>query len=72
MFETDMTYDDAHEFKDGVAAVNKDKFWWFIDNNGNAITNLEFTEVSDFSEGKAEVEKRVWWKKFKFWINKKW
>ena len=72
MFETDMTYDDAHEFKDGVAAVNKDKFWWFIDNNGNAITNLEFTEVSDFSDGKAEVEKRVWWKKIKFWINKKW
>ncbi len=72
MFETDMTYDDAHEFKDGVAAVNKDKFWWFIDNNGNAITNLEFTEVSDFSDGKAEVVKRVGWKVIKFWINKKW
>lgn len=72
MFETDMTYDDAHEFKDGVAAVNKDNLWWFIDNNGNAITNLEFTEVSDFSDGKAEVVKRVGWKVIKFWINKKW
>ena len=72
MFETDMTYDDAHEFKDGVAAVNKDNLWWFIDSNGNPITNLEFSKVSDFSDGKSEVEKRVWWKKIKFWINKKW
>ena len=72
MFETDMTYDDAHEFKDGVAAVNKDNLWWFIDNNWNPITNLEFSKVSDFSDGKSEVEKRVWWKKIKFWINKKW
>ena len=72
MFETDMTYDDAHEFKNGVAAVNKDNFWWFIDDNWNPITNLEFTEISDFCDGKAEVEKRVGWKKIKFWINKKW
>ena len=72
MFETDITYDDAHEFKDWVAAVCKDGLWWLIDNTGRAVTNLEFSEISDFSNGKAEVEKRVWWKKIKFWINKKW
>ena len=72
MFKTDMTYDDAHEFNDWLAAVCKNGLWWFIDNNGNAITNLEFSEISDFSNGKAEVVKRVGWKVIRFWINKKW
>ena len=70
--EKTVFYDWVHEFSENMAAVKNKEFRGFLDKNWKMITDFEFSNVWDFKDWKAEVEKFVNWKKIKFWINKDW
>lgn len=44
-------------FYEGLASVNKDGKWGFIDKNGTAVVSLIYDSVGDFYEGLAWVKK---------------
>ena len=48
-------FEKAYKFEDGIANVQKDGKWGYIDTNGNWIIYHEFDTISEFSaEGVAE------------------
>ena len=49
------TFQDAHDFEEGVAAVCQNGKWGFLDLNGNMSIPTMYTAVSDFSNGTAVV-----------------
>lgn len=61
-------YQDAKAFSDGLAAVNQNGLWGFIDTNGKYILKLAYKDVRSFQYGKALVlENGTRWQ----YINKK-
>lgn len=48
-------YEEAHNFKEGLAAVNVGGLWGFIDNFGKMIIRPVYDEVKDFNESRAIV-----------------
>lgn len=52
-----QTYFDARDFKEGIAAVSINNLWGFIDENGDAVGDVEYDNVSDFKQGYALVKR---------------
>ncbi len=50
-------YDDMMCLHDGLAVVNKDGKWGFIDKTGKVVIPLQYDYASNFSEGLALVKK---------------
>lgn len=51
-------YEEAHSFTDGLAAVQKQGKWGYIDQNGKVVIPFTYEEEADnFSEGLALVKK---------------
>ena len=48
-------YDETGHFKDGLARVSKDGEYGYIDKNGTEVIQIQFSEASDFENGKAKV-----------------
>jgi hypothetical protein len=46
---------EAHEFREGLAAVRTEQGWSFIDRTGRLVTRESYTRVENFSEGLAAV-----------------
>ena len=46
-----LRFDDAGEFQDGLAAVEREGRYGFIDKQGDMITGFDFDDVRDFSSG---------------------
>lgn len=59
-FAIPPTYDLAHPFRDGRAAVRKDKLFGFIDDKGAVVIDFQFDDVQRgiFRAGVAIVKKR--------------
>jgi WG containing repeat len=49
------TYEDAHGFNEGLAAVKKAGLWGFIDHKGAIAVPFQFKDALWFSEGRAAV-----------------
>ena len=49
-------YDDAWYFSEGVAAVERDCMWGYIDTAGNTVVPFRFDFARPFIEGLARVE----------------
>jgi len=49
------TFEDAHPFKEGLAAVMVDELIGFINPEGKLVIPADYEDVSDFSEGLAAV-----------------
>jgi hypothetical protein len=54
-------YNRASNFKDGLAIVNKDGGWGFIDKSGKEVVSCIYENADDFSDGLAPVEKDGKW-----------
>lgn len=54
-FVHNPTFQDAHPFVEGVAAVKKGEYWGYIEPSGAMLTEFEFLWVSDFVNGMAQV-----------------
>jgi hypothetical protein len=50
-----ITYSNASPFKDGLAAVKKDRKWGYIDKTGAIKIPFKFDMASDFDSGVAKV-----------------
>lgn len=50
-----IKYDYVYSFSEGLAAVQLDKKWGFIDKTGKEVIPLQYSEVYSFSEGVAWV-----------------
>lgn len=48
-------YDDARCFSEGLASVEKDKKWGYIDTTGNLVIPYEYSFADYFNEGLASV-----------------
>ena len=48
-------FDDELDFNEGLAPIEKDGKWGFIDKNGKVVIEPQFGEVGQFSEGLASV-----------------
>ncbi len=61
LLKKDLKLNQLRPFREGRAAAQMKSFstecWFFIDTQGNIITNTMFSNVSDFEEGKAEVDR---------------
>lgn len=51
----DKSFDEVHPFSDGMAAVQKNGLWGFIDSTGKLVIEPQFDRVEDFSDGLAAV-----------------
>ncbi|CAN5507341.1 hypothetical protein BH11CYA1_BH11CYA1_17640 [soil metagenome] len=51
-------YDSARPFHEGLAAVQKDNNWGFIDTEGKLVIPMQYGSVGDFSEGLASANFR--------------
>ncbi len=51
----EFTYEDAHEFSDGLAAVMVDGAWGYIDETGTEVIPAQFSTGAPFSDGLAVV-----------------
>ena len=49
-------YDDAGSFSEGLAAVEINGKWGFIDHTGKEIIPLKYDDAGSFSEGLAPVK----------------
>ena len=49
------SYDQASTFSDGMAKVNRNGLWGFINENGDEIIPCKYLSASDFKEGLAAV-----------------
>jgi len=54
-------YKNIASFYDGLASVEFDGKWGFIDKNGNEVIKCKYDEVSNFSEGMAAASFDKWW-----------
>lgn len=50
-------FDEAHNFKEHLAAVLQNGLWGYINTKGNLIIPYQYNKAEDFSEGRAVVEK---------------
>ena len=50
-----LKYDYAYEFSDGLACVEKDDLYGFIDKSGNLVVPLKYESANNFSNGLALV-----------------
>lgn len=48
-------YEDAQNFYEGVAAVQKNGKWGYIDTKGNVVVDFKYESASPVKNGKAEV-----------------
>lgn len=51
-----LFFDNIEKFSDGLAAVEKDGKWGYVDEKGNLIIQYKYEKASDFSSGYAIVE----------------
>ncbi|MDY4882670.1 MAG: WG repeat-containing protein, partial [Muribaculaceae bacterium] len=54
-------YDDAWYFSEGVAAVERDCMWGYIDTAGNEVIPCKYNAAEAFSEGLAEALRNDKW-----------
>jgi len=52
-FQIPPQFDDAQEFREGLAAINIAGLWGFIDHAGELVINPSFKRVSSFWKGRA-------------------
>lgn len=50
-------FDEAFDFKEGLAQVCIDNQWGFINTNGEFVLDLQFENVNDLSNGIYELSK---------------
>lgn len=50
-----IRYGNARDFSEGLAAVQKDGLWGFIDTNGDVAIEFQYSVAGDFHEGRAAV-----------------
>lgn len=55
-------YDEAHNFKGGLAAVKMNGLWGFVDYNGMMVIKPTYDEVFDFNESRSIVQINNGWK----------
>ncbi len=48
-------YDSVHSFSEGLAIVEKDGKYGYIDKKGNVVIPIQYEMASDFSDGEAHV-----------------
>jgi hypothetical protein len=48
-------YEDAQPFSEGLAAVQKDELWGYLDAEGKVQIDFQFAHANSFDEGTAEV-----------------
>jgi predicted DNA-binding WGR domain protein len=51
-------YDCAYQFESGLAAVERNRKWGFIDKNGNEVIKCIYDKVNDFREDLTPVERK--------------
>ena len=56
-----MQYDEARNFKEGLAAVKIGDKWGYIDTAGQTVIGFLYDEAKDFSEGAAAVQRNGKW-----------
>jgi len=54
-------YEDAGDFSQGRARVQKGRLWGFIDSTGAVIAEPQYEYAGDFSQGRARVQKGGLW-----------
>ena len=54
---TKPQFDGIGDFSEGIAQVQKDRKWGFIDKTGKVIVVPQFDEVEDFQNGSAIVHR---------------
>ena len=52
-----FVYDEAHNFKEGLAAVKIGDLWGYVDYNGTMVIKPIYDEATDFCETRAIVKK---------------
>ena len=52
---TPVKYDSGEDFSEGMAAVQINKKWGFIDETGTEVISLQYYMVSKFKDGYATV-----------------
>lgn len=55
------TYDDVSDFSEGLAAVEIDKKWGYIDKSGKIVISATYKDAMKFSEGLAGVRTKEGW-----------
>lgn len=58
---SEYDYDEVWDFSEGLAVVELDDRWGFIDTTGTVVIPLQYDEVWHFSEGLAKVKKNNKW-----------
>ena len=49
-------FEDAYNFSEGLAAVEKEGVWGYIDKKGNVVIDFKYETADDFGEGLAPVQ----------------
>ena len=52
-----LEYDSIENFSEGLARVEQEGKWGFIDKNGKVVIPIEYDDVTDFGKGIVRVEK---------------
>ena len=53
---SEETFQDANDFSEGFAAVEKEEKWGFINTSGKIVITCQYDNVTEFHEGIAAVE----------------
>ena len=64
-------YDSVHNFHEGLAEVERNKKWGFVDNTGREVIPCQYVSTMHFQEGKARVNENDTQDRFAFarsWI----
>lgn len=54
-------FDQVGTFVDGLAPVEKNNLWGFVDKTGKLVVDYQYKQVHNFSEGMAAVKKGNFW-----------
>jgi hypothetical protein len=54
-------YDNASSFAEGLAVVNKNGMWGFIDADGKEVIPLKYSYAVSFNEGFAKTKRNGKW-----------
>ena len=52
-----IDYENVECLVEGLARVEKNEQWGFVDKEGNEVVSPQYDDISDFSEGLAQASK---------------